>query len=663
MVRSTRKKGLSSRKLKQSTSNNVLGNPTDVSIDNIIVSRRSKRGKENGVDGNGPKRSEREPKPSPKLQALIASAHESKEKAKNRKRRPVPLPLNRRRLEVSFDENKNTVKEYTIDESMSTNCSDDGSSGSVTDKDDNASGSDTEMTTAKKKKQKRDDIRSNSSHNKIDNIDNDSTTVKSTSPTDAPSLVTEKSTTPPTGAPSLGKNCLSPSSPNLNRQDRKAKKGDDDDDNTDRGNNRGKKKKGDNENDKIDRGNDRVKKKEDGKAKKGDDDDDNNDRENNLVKKKKDGKTKKGDDDDDNTDRGKKKKGNDNDRGNDQLKKKENGKAKKGDDDDDNNDRENNQVKKKKDGKAKKGDDDDDNTGRKINQGKKKEQRVLDGIKTESDTTRGSDARMSTNVKRETESGSLISTKASRATSRLDYLKIPEMFDEIDANVDDEGETKLALIEKIYKTLKHPAIKCRWDEAPTTDPIDIVFPLKHLWFHNGHYRTLTRNPATTSDKFLLYGGYPHIDLATQFTFLKRDDNKSWCSLPANFYELMLRHKYTIDGELDKNLNMNRMIDKNLFDHKVVDILIFGNNHFSRVSVINASLVLDEGNKFADDNDPRPCMIHINSMDEGPGHITEKIGTSIRRFINDFFEAHGISLIRKCRKKNFPIVGINGMYSC
>ena len=602
MVRSTRKKGLSSRKLKQSTSNNVLGNPTDVSIDNIIVSRRSKRGKENGVDGNGPKRSEREPKPSPKLQALIASAHESKEKARNRKRRPVPLPLNRRRLEVSFDENKNTVKEYTIDESMSTNCSDDGSSGSVTDKDDNASGSDTEMTTAKKKKQKRDDIRSNSSHNKIDNIDNDSTTVKSTSPTDAPSLVTEKSTTPPTGAPSLGKNCLSPSSPNLNRQDRKAKKGDDDDDNTDRGNNRGKKKKGDNENDKIDRGNDRVKKKEDGKAKKGDDDDDNNDRENN-------------------------------------------------------------QVKKKKDGKAKKGDDDDDNTGRKINQGKKKEQRVLDGIKTESDTTRGSDARMSTNVKRETESGSLISTKASRATSRLDYLKIPEMFDEIDANVDDEGETKLALIEKIYKTLKHPAIKCRWDEAPTTDPIDIVFPLKHLWFHNGHYRTLTRNPATTSDKFLLYGGYPHIDLATQFTFLKRDDNKSWCSLPANFYELMLRHKYTIDGELDKNLNMNRMIDKNLFDHKVVDILIFGNNHFSRVSVINASLVLDEGNKFADDNDPRPCMIHINSMDEGPGHITEKIGTSIRRFINDFFEAHGISLIRKCRKKNFPIVGINGMYSC
>ena len=602
MVRSTRKKGLSSRKLKQSTSNNVLGNPTDVSIDNIIVSRRSKRGKENGVDGNGPKRSEREPKPSPKLQALIASAHESKEKARNRKRRPVPLPLNRRRLEVSFDENKNTVKEYTIDESMSTNCSDDGSSGSVTDKDDNASGSDTEMTTAKKKKQKRDDIRSNSSHNKIDNIDNDSTTVKSTSPTDAPSLVTEKSTTPPTGAPSLGKNCLSPSSPNLNRQDRKAKKGDDDDDNTDRGNNRGKKKKGDNENDKIDRGNDRVKKKEDGKAKKGDDDDDNNDREND-------------------------------------------------------------QVKKKKDGKAKKGDDDDDNTGRKINQGKKKEQRVLDGIKTESDTTRGSDARMSTNVKRETESGSLISTKASRATSRLDYLKIPEMFDEIDANVDDEGETKLALIEKIYKTLKHPAIKCRWDEAPTTDPIDIVFPLKHLWFHNGHYRTLTRNPATTSDKFLLYGGYPHIDLATQFTFLKRDDNKSWCSLPANFYELMLRHKYTIDGELDKNLNMNRMIDKNLFDHKVVDILIFGNNHFSRVSVINASLVLDEGNKFADDNDPRPCMIHINSMDEGPGHITEKIGTSIRRFINDFFEAHGISLIRKCRKKNFPIVGINGMYSC
>ena len=622
MVRSTRKKGLSSR------------NSNDVSIDNIIASRRSKRGKENGVDGNGPKRSEREPKPSPKLKALIESAHESKEKAKNRKRRSALLPLNRRSLEVSFDENKNTVKEYTIDESMSTNCSDDGSSGSVTDKDDNASGSDTEMTTAKKKKQKRDDIRSivgignNSSHNKIDNIDNDSTTVKSTSPTGA--------TTPPTGAPSLGKNCLSPSSPNLNRQDRKAKKGDDDDDNTDRGNN--KKKKGDDENDKIDRGNDRVKKKEDGKAKKGDDDNDNNDRENNLVKKKKDGKTKKGDDDDDNTDRRKKKKGNDNDRGNDQLKKKE-------------------------DGKAKKGDDDDDNTGRKINQGKKKEHRVLDGIKTESDTIRGSDDRMSTNIKREPESGLLISTKASRATSRLNYLKLPEMFDEIDANVDDEGETKLALIEKIYKTLKHPAIKCLWDEAPTTDPIDIVFPLKHLWFHNGHYRNLTRNPATTSDKFLCYGGYPHIDLATQLTFLKRDDNKSWCPLPANFYELMLRHKYTIGGELDKNLSMNRTIGKNLFDNKVVDILIFGNNHFSRVSVINASLVLDEGNKFADDNDPRPCMIHINSMNEGPGHITEKIGTSIRRFINDFFEAHGISLIRKCRKKNFPIVGINGMYSC
>lgn len=112
----------------------------------------------------------------------------------------------------------------------------------------------------------------------------------------------------------------------------------------------------------------------------------------------------------------------------------------------------------------------------------------------------------------------LISTKASRAVSKVKILKIQQMFDEINTN----NKIKLELIKKIYNEIKHPALKFLWDEESITDLMDIIFPLKNTWwFNKGHYRNLTRNPTTTLDKFLLFGGYPYLDLATQFTFLKR----------------------------------------------------------------------------------------------------------------------------------------------
>ena len=519
-------------------------------------------------------------------------------------RKQLPLPIKRR---VRIDEDKNQVKEFAIDE----NGADDGSNTNIntnTNLNTNEIKNSTTMKTTKQKKKSTEiktnssgmiDISSivgtdnNSSNNKIDNIDNDSTTVKSTSPT---------------GAPSLGKNCLSPSSPNLNRKDRKAKKGDDDDDNTDRG-----------------------KTKKDGKAKKREDDDYITDQENNQVKKK------------------------------------QEGKAKKGDDDDDNNDRENNQVQQKPEAEAR--------AAAAVEQ----EQRELEAaaaaalqkykearaaaLQKEKEAREAAAAvkKKDKQEKKTTERGLLISTKASRAVSRNTQLQIPQMFDEIN------DENKLELIKKIYDKLKHPAIKFRWDDdEPITNLSDILFPLKHVWLTEVECRNLMRDPNTTSDKYKLYGGYSHIDCATEFTFSKKDDNKCWCPLPASMYEKMLRNKYEKDGEIDNILNRNQMIgvkDGDLLKFKVIDFLIWGNNHYSRVFVINASKVLEAGYSFSssDDDEAIAIMIHTNSMVGLPAHDTPKVGKLIRRFLNEHSAVHAGSSIRKYNLNSLPIIGINGMH--
>lgn len=164
----------------------------------------------------------------------------------------------------------------------------------------------------------------------------------------------------------------------------------------------------------------------------------------------------------------------------------------------------------------------------------------------------------------------------------------------------------------------------------------------------------------------MYGGYSHIDFATEFTFSKRDDNKCWCPLPASMYEKMLRNKYEKDGEIDKILNRNQMIgvkDGNLLEFKVIDFLIWGNNHYSRVFVINASKVLEAGYSFnsSDDDEAIAIMIHTNSMVGLPAHDTPKVGKSIRRFLNEISAVHAGSSIRKYNLNSLPIIGINGMH--
>ena len=622
MVRSTRKKGLSSR------------NSNDVSIDNIIASRRSKRGKENGVDGNGPKRSEREPKPSPKLKALIESAHESKEKAKNRKRRSALLPLNRRSLEVSFDENKNTVKEYTIDESMSTNCSDDGSSGSVTDKDDNASGSDTEMTTAKKKKQKRDDIRSivgignNSSHNKIDNIDNDSTTVKSTSPTGA--------TTPPTGAPSLGKNCLSPSSPNLNRQDRKAKKGDDDDDNTDRGNN--KKKKGDDENDKIDRGNDRVKKKEDGKAKKGDDDDDNNDRENNQVQQKPEAEARAAaaveqEQRELEVEAAAALQEQKEARAAALQKEKEARKAM--------NERKAAEAL-EQDNAGHDNDDDVDNEDQ--NKKDKKDENEDDDIGDKDKNKR----------KATTGKNDIVPKKRKKDFHGLE-IELPKLFNETSDSV------VLKTLAKIDDAISSPLKYLR--NGKTISNVDVLsFPYKRTYTDELDVRVVTRDPTETLPKSKLFGGYSLIDAATQITFQEfNKSDKSWLPLPSGFFECAARYKYTKGkGIVNDQLKIiSNLGDNNLLDYEVIDMVVWHDGHFSRAFIIHASKVI-EGFKveYCDVDEFIPCILYANSLDDTSWHCKKKVSAIIMKVLNEYCSEHGICRgTRLFNKKVLPIYSI------
>lgn len=104
-------------------------------------------------------------------------------------------------------------------------------------------------------------------------------------------------------------------------------------------------------------------------------------------------------------------------------------------------------------------------------------------------------------------------------------------------------------------------------------------------------------------------------------------------------------------------------DGDLLKFKVIDFLIWGNNHYSRVFVINASKVLEAGYSFnsSDDDEAIAIMIHTNSMVGLPAHDTPKVGKSIRRFLNEHSAVHAGSSIRKYNLNSLPIIGINGMH--
>ena len=397
-----------------------------------------------------------------------------------------------------------------------------------------------------------------------------------------------------TGAPSKIKDCLSPSSPSLNKQQETTNKGDNDDKTCIKNN----KKEDENKTDR-----------------KGDDDDTGPTYTNKNNKENKNNKDHKGDDDDDDLTYIKK-----------NNKEDENKKDHKGDGNDDD------LTYIKKDNKE------DENRKDRLN-GRKN----IKVVKT----------------KREDDAKSTVSTKASRAISKALQLQIPQMFDEI--IIDDN--IKLELLTKIYDKLKHPAIKFRWDEERITDLSDILFPLKHVWLTEREYRSLMRDPKTTLDEFLFYGGYSHIDLATQFTFSKKDDSKWWCPLPASFYRTIVRNKYEKDGdEINNILNRNQMLGTgDLLDYKVIDFVIWGNNHFSRVLAINASFILEPFYSFkrGDDDEEKAFMIHTNSMVGLKAHDTVKVAQNIRTFLNEYTQEHGLSTIRKYNANVFTIVSCNG----
>ena len=498
------------------------------------------------------------------------------------------LPLLIQKM-VRIDEGNNQVKEFSaIDE----HGADDGSNNIIkTNEMKGSSSSDTDTdsemetdyngaksTTTKKKKKngaESSSMSNDSSNNKNDNDDTDK----------CQSII---------GAPSKIKDCLSPSSPSLNKQQEETNKGDNDDKTCIKNN---------------------KKEDENKKDRKGDDDDTGPTYTNKNNKENKNNKDRKGDDDDTGPTYTNK-----------NNKENKNNKDYKGDDDDDD------LTYIKKDNKE------DENRKARLN-GRKN----IKIVKT----------------KREDDAKSTVSTKASRAISKALQLQIPQMFDEI--IIDDN--IKLELLTKIYDKLKHPAIKFQWDEERIADLSDILFPLKHVWLTEREYRSLMRDPKTTLDEYLMYGGYSHIDLAAQFTFSKKDDSKWWCPLPASLYGTIVRNKYEKDGgEINSILNRNQMLRTGgLLDYKVLDFIIWGNNHFSRVFAINASFILEPFYSFkrGDDDEEKAFMIHTNSMVGLKAHDTVKIGKNIIKFLNEYIQEHGLSTIRKYNANVFPIVSCNG----
>ena len=224
---------------------------------------------------------------------------------------------------------------------------------------------------------------------------------------------------------------------------------------------------------------------------------------------------------------------------------------------------------------------------------------------------------------------------------------------------------KVDVLSKMDAIIKSPSLKYLRLNDPITDPNDVLLPLYQTIISNDDIKSLSRDPKTTSDSHLLYGGYTIHELCTQIMYLK-NNNRNWCcTLPANIFELISSGgmKYEIDNYLDKMLNSNRHIGDNLLNYKVVSILVWHGMHFSKAYILNASLVLNGDWRYnkAGTKEPHPCILYTNSTGNTKWHNPKKVAEKIRTLLNGYSIAYGKTKKRgQFNTNSMPVYQIEGM---
>ena len=233
---------------------------------------------------------------------------------------------------------------------------------------------------------------------------------------------------------------------------------------------------------------------------------------------------------------------------------------------------------------------------------------------------------------------------------------VPELIDHI------PNEIKVEVLSKMYNMLIHPCWKYHQLRKPILDPDDVLLPLRSTLICVDDYKSLSRDPVTTSDTSLLFGGYAIHNLATQIMFPTEDGSNWWCALPANTFELMCGGKYEINNYFHQHLNNNRHIGDNLLNFSVVSILIWHGMHFSKAFVCYANNVVNGDYKYGDNKGPHSCILYTNSSGNTSWHNPKKVAEKIRTFLN----AYSIAFLKTTKKGQFncismPVYQIKGKF--
>jgi hypothetical protein len=233
---------------------------------------------------------------------------------------------------------------------------------------------------------------------------------------------------------------------------------------------------------------------------------------------------------------------------------------------------------------------------------------------------------------------------------------VPELIDHI------PNEIKVEVLSKMYNMLIHPCWKYHQLRKPILDPDDVLLPLRSTLICVDDYKSLSRDPVTTSDTSLLFGGYAIHNLATQIMFPTEDGSNWWCALPANTFELMCGGKYEINNYFHQHLNNNRHIGDNLLNFSVVSILIWHGMHFSKAFVCYANNVVTGDYKYGDNKGPHSCILYTNSSGNTSWHNPKKVAEKIRTFLN----AYSIAFLKTTKKGQFncismPVYQIKGKF--
>lgn len=185
---------------------------------------------------------------------------------------------------------------------------------------------------------------------------------------------------------------------------------------------------------------------------------------------------------------------------------------------------------------------------------------------------------------------------------------------------------------------------------------EVRFPFSYTCDTKQDRMSLRKNPEQHNASEL-HAGTSILDLASQWTFMhgqskdnqsKSSIQKDWCSLPATTFYYMSRGDYDEGSELARILNINPDT-RDLFSHKVIDLVIHHGAHFSRMFIMNARIVADDEFRFfTTDSHPCPCILHADS---GTLHDTEKCAQRVRKFLNQYGKEKHDKMDRNLFNKN------------